>query len=249
MPSQPDPWLLAAFESAQVEFNTQFPAADRIDFSQYQSIENVYDTTSAIQAKQSKSTTLRGLNRSKPYLECLAQFQGVIEQFVSSKPDLLALIWAPIRLALESAGRLVKAFELLVDALGTIGLSLPHFEQFHVTFLKFLRKPQWELFFESLWPKTARKVDLTLQKINQHKMKMTSEVTLENISQEVAARQRDYIEFERIQEHEALQNFRSFLAELAPCLYDKELKAITRNLTPGSGEWLAQRAEYMTWTI
>lgn len=78
-------------------------------------------------------------------------------------------------------------------------------------------------------------------------MMMTSEVTLENISQEVAARQRDYIEFERIQEHQALQNFRSLLTELAPCLYDKELRAISRNLAAGSGEWLAQRTEYVTW--
>jgi hypothetical protein len=173
--------------------------------------------------------------------------------------------------------------------LGTIGLNLPHFHQytqlfrsnekiqkilclfyqdildFHVTFLKFFRKPsksnrtssthglltqvvkEWELFFESLWPKTSRKVDLILQKINQHKMMMTSEVTLESISQEVAARQRDYAEFERIQEHQALQNFRSLLTELAPCMYDKELRAISRNLAAGSGQWLAQRTEYMTW--
>jgi hypothetical protein len=92
-PSQPDPWLLAAFEAAQAEFNSQFHVGERIDFSQYQSIEDVYDTTDAIQTRQSKSTMLRSLGRIKPYLECLKQFQGVIEVFVSAKPDLLALIW------------------------------------------------------------------------------------------------------------------------------------------------------------
>lgn len=45
----PDPWMIAAFESAQADFNSNFRWTDRYDFSQYRSIDEVYKVADAIQ--------------------------------------------------------------------------------------------------------------------------------------------------------------------------------------------------------
>lgn len=91
--TQPDPWMLDAFEAAQTEFNSHLKDGEKFDFSQYKSIEEVYNVTDEIQRRQAKSGTLRNLARIQPYFDGLTQYAGVIEQFVQVKPDLLALIW------------------------------------------------------------------------------------------------------------------------------------------------------------
>lgn len=55
---------------------------------------------------------------------------------------------------------------------------------------------EWELFFESLWPKTSGKLAMIQKRIYQHKNLMNEEVTLENITEEVLARQHDYERYE-----------------------------------------------------
>jgi nitrate/nitrite-specific signal transduction histidine kinase len=94
--SQPDPWMLASFEAAEAEFHQSLKDADKLDFSQFTSIQDVYDATDNIQRQQTKKRTLQNLARIKPYLDCLKQYEGVIEVFVQVKPDLLALIWVGI---------------------------------------------------------------------------------------------------------------------------------------------------------
>jgi hypothetical protein len=92
-PTQLNAWVLEAFKVAEAEFNSQFKEGEKVDFSQYRSIQEVYDVTDDIQRTQSSSGTLRNLSRIKPYLDGLSQYAGVIEVFVQAKPDLLALIW------------------------------------------------------------------------------------------------------------------------------------------------------------
>jgi hypothetical protein len=76
---------------------------------------------------------------------------------------------------------------------------------------------------------------------------MNEEVTLENITEEVLARQRDYERYEQQQEFEDLQNFRALLSELSPPLYDKELDTITHDRVSGSGQWLEENVDFKKW--
>jgi hypothetical protein len=84
-------------------------------------------------------------------------------------------------------------------------------------------------------------------RICQHKSLMNEEVTLENITEDVLARQRDYERYEQQQEFEDLQNFRALLSELSPSLYDQELNTITCDQAPGSGLWLEENADFKKW--
>jgi hypothetical protein len=82
-----------AFEDAKEDFLKSLKDPDVYNFSKFTSINDVYDTTDKIQQEQSRSGTLQGLNRIRPYLDCLSQYTGVIEIFTQVKPDLLCLIW------------------------------------------------------------------------------------------------------------------------------------------------------------
>jgi hypothetical protein len=68
-----------AFEEAKEGFFKSLKNPDVYDFSQFTSINDVYNTTETIQREQHKSGTLQGLNRIRPYLDCLSQYSGVIE--------------------------------------------------------------------------------------------------------------------------------------------------------------------------
>lgn len=82
-----------AFESARQDFLKGLKDRDQYDFSQFTSINDVYDTTDELQQEQSRSGTLKGLGRIRPYLDCLSQYVGVIDTFMQVKPDTLCLIW------------------------------------------------------------------------------------------------------------------------------------------------------------
>jgi hypothetical protein len=82
-----------AFEAAREDFLRNLKDVDVYNFSQFTSINNVYDTTNEIQEEQQRSGTLRSLNRIRPYLDCLSQYVGVIDTFVQVKPNILCLIW------------------------------------------------------------------------------------------------------------------------------------------------------------
>jgi hypothetical protein len=81
------------FETARQDFLKSLKDPDVYNFSQFTSINSVYDTTDKIQEEQMRSGTLRGLNRIRPYLDCLNQYAGVLDTFAQAKPDILCLIW------------------------------------------------------------------------------------------------------------------------------------------------------------
>ena len=82
-----------AFDFARRDFLQSLEDPHDYNFSQYNSIEQVYDATEKIQKEQEKSGTLRNLNKIQPYLECMSQYAQTIDTFVQVKPEILAIIW------------------------------------------------------------------------------------------------------------------------------------------------------------
>jgi hypothetical protein len=91
------------------------------------SIDQVYDFTDNLQREQAKEGHLRHLSKIEPYLNRLREYTGVREVFVQAKPDILALIWGPIKLLLHWASVLKKSFDAIVNVTATIGDLLPEF--------------------------------------------------------------------------------------------------------------------------
>lgn len=94
------------------------------------SIDEVYAFTAQLQHDQSKRQGLRNLRKITPYLDGLKQFAGVIEVFVQAKPEILSLIWGPIKLLLQMADNLTQSFDAIVEAMTGIGNKLPLFEAY-----------------------------------------------------------------------------------------------------------------------
>lgn len=90
-------------------------------------IDEVYDVTDKLQEEQARKGHLRHLSKIQPYLEGLRNYTSVIEVFMQAKPDVLALIWGPIKLLLQWASTLKQSLDAIVDATASIGFLLPEF--------------------------------------------------------------------------------------------------------------------------
>ena len=85
--------IQGVFESAKQEFLQNLKDAADYDFSQFTSIDKVYEATEKIQEEQGKTNTLRNLKRIQPYLDGLNQYAGVFDTFIQAKPEILTFIW------------------------------------------------------------------------------------------------------------------------------------------------------------
>jgi hypothetical protein len=119
-----------AFDTAKRDFQAQLKNPDLYDkILKTKTIGEVYDFTDKLQEEQAKNGHLRHLAKIEPYLEGLREYAKVIEIFAQVKPDILCLIWGPIKLLLQWSSTLKKSFDEIILVTAAIGDSLPRFEQ------------------------------------------------------------------------------------------------------------------------
>ncbi|KAI1378425.1 hypothetical protein F4677DRAFT_394594 [Hypoxylon crocopeplum] len=269
-PRRPPLWLQEAFDNAKNEFLRDLKDPASAHLTKITTIDDVYREAEQIQRTQAKSKTLRGLGRINKCLDLLRQYSDVIEIFVQVKPDILALIWGPIKMILKMSSHAVGAFEKFVQVLVDLGDSLPQFDRFmgmfqqneqllkilvlfykdtlqiyHLTFNFF--KTKWGLIRESLWPRFSAKLNIICANINNHKDLFRSQVTLEEINRAFEARKKDEQERERARIEQDRQNFRDMRIELAPRFYDDDLEHFLGNSLPGSGKWVQDDPIFKEW--
>jgi hypothetical protein len=119
-----------AFDRAMREFKSHLDDDSLYsEILQTTSIQQVYDATDKLQEEQGKSGALRNLPRITPYMNRLNEYAASIEVFIQVKPDILALIWGPIKLLLQMASALTTSFDAIVSTTAEIGALLPEFQQ------------------------------------------------------------------------------------------------------------------------
>ena len=119
-----------AFEKAKREFKDGLKNPSiYAEILQTTTIDQVYDATDKLQDEQAKHGHLRHLAKIEPYLERLRAYTGVLETFVQVKPDILALIWGPIKLLLQWSATLKQSFDAIVNTTAKIGEELPRFQE------------------------------------------------------------------------------------------------------------------------
>ncbi|KAE8321019.1 hypothetical protein BDV39DRAFT_212784 [Aspergillus sergii] len=253
MTSQVAPRLAGAFQNAKQYFLASLKDPSLFNsVSNVKSIEEVYAFTAQLQSDQSKRQGLRNLSKIKPYLERLKEYAGVIEVFVQAKPDILALIWRPIKLLLQMSDNLTQSLDAIVEAMTGIGNKLPHFEaytnifetsgrlldvlvrfykdilDFYEIVLNFFSAKL--IIFDSVWPRYKAKINLVVSSIERHAACMTEEVTLENITEAHAARVADINNWHRTFEFQETQDFNSVYSYISPNLYDDDLDKLQRRI-------------------
>ena len=107
---------------------------------------------------------------------------------------------------------------------------------------------EWNIFFESLWPRSAKKISIIQSNMIRHKALMNSEVTLENILQAYNSRERACMEYDRMRDFQDGQNFETVRAAIAPHLYDDDLEAFRRECESKSGQWLEEEKNFKRWS-
>ncbi|KAK0710470.1 hypothetical protein B0T21DRAFT_387385 [Apiosordaria backusii] len=76
---------------------------------------------------------------------------------------------------------------------------------------------------------------------------MLEKVTIANITQDIADRERAYKEYEKQHEFQDLENYRLLRGKLSPSLYADGLQEFTRTCSQNSGTWLPETVEFKKW--
>ncbi|KAJ0164775.1 hypothetical protein CTA2_230, partial [Colletotrichum tanaceti] len=232
------------------------------------SIDQVYDATDSLQKEQAKTGHLRHLSKIDVYLRRLREYAGVVEVFVQAKPDILALIWGPIKLILQWANVLKQSFDAIVNVLGEIGDMLPEFTEmsslfedndrvkevlvlffkdildFYLITLQFFRL---KFVFEMLWPSRREKINMVGDLIKRHTLLMRNEVRLEEIREAHNARRRDLEHFQMTERASTRQEYASIRVHVSPRSYDEDLYRLSESICPGTGKWLFRDNTFREW--
>ncbi|PWY96736.1 NACHT domain protein [Aspergillus sclerotioniger CBS 115572] len=235
------------------------------------SIEGVYDLTDKLQAEQGRKGHLRHLAKIEPYLNRLREYTAAIELFVQIEPEIMALIWGPIKLLLQWTSVPTQSFDAILNTTADIGLLLPEFQEVAVLFsrndkiydvlvlffrdildfyqicLQFFIMPRWKYFFESLWPRKRDHIDMVKAHIQRHTSLMRNEVRLEHIREEHDARLRALEHYKKSERADRLQKYQALKTEINPRTYDDKLNWYHGRVCKGTGGWLRQDDTFKRW--
>ncbi|KAK6078496.1 NACHT domain protein [Seiridium cupressi] len=262
----------AAFASAIRDFKSKLNDPRVFDeILQTTSIDQVYDATDKLQEEQSKKGHLRNLARIAPYLTRLNDYAASIEVFVQIKPEILALIWGPIKLLLQWASAVKTSFDAIVTVTEDIGILLPEFKKpaqmfhenkqinhvlalffkdildFYAIALKFFKQSGFKHLFEALWPKQRDKIKVVMEAVQNHTRLMRNEVQFEHIQREHEARLRQLEESEARKRAEIRQDFDHIKTDLAPKSFDEAFYRLSGQVCQGTGKWLLQDEKFLGW--
>ncbi|KAI1488247.1 NACHT domain protein [Biscogniauxia mediterranea] len=264
--------IQAAFQNAMSGFQAELKDEEVYnDILQITTIDQVYDATDKIQKEQAKRCHLRYLAKIGPYLDRLNEYAASIEVFVQVKPEVLALIWGPIKLILQWTSAFKNSFDAIVNTMADIGELLPEFKRvttlfdqnaaikdvmvlffrdildFYLVALKFFKLPRLKYIFDSLWPRHKDKIKVVMTHIENHARLMRNEVRLEHIQQEYEARRRALEHFEKEDRSRRAQEFHRIKTDIAPQSHDDRLDWLRARVYQGTGTWLLQSATFKEW--
>ncbi|KAK4198875.1 hypothetical protein QBC40DRAFT_229024 [Triangularia verruculosa] len=267
-----DPSVSLVFQKAIRDFKKELK-----DDALYQevlkttSIDQVYDLAEKIQAQQGKTGHLRHLSKIQPFLEKMRLYSGAIDTFVQVQPDILALIWGPIKLLIQWTSTLTKSWDAIIKMTADIGDLLPEFMDmanlfkhnqklnnvlalffqdvldFYAVTLKFFSMKRWRSFFEALWPQQKDKIELVKEHLERHTLLMRSEVRLEHIKQEHELRTKALEDFDRSTKERIRQDFHRIKTDTNPKTYDPDLYRVASRTCEGTGKWLLRDPKFKAW--
>lgn len=125
--ASPDP-LQEVFDAAKREFDESLPSNTKFrEILAIDTVDKVWDAIAKLQHDQEKKSNLRHVSRMQLFLDRIRSYSAVIEVFVQVKPEVLALLWGPIRLLLQWTGEWQQGYDAIVKTMERIGDLLPQF--------------------------------------------------------------------------------------------------------------------------
>ncbi|KAH7150359.1 hypothetical protein B0J13DRAFT_549979 [Dactylonectria estremocensis] len=261
-----------SFEQAQQKFlkNLGDPGLYK-EILTAKTIDEVYKATSEIQAKMAPQGKLRHLAKIKPLLDRLSEYALVIEVFMQVKPDVIALIWGPIKIILLWSSQISNVLEKVADTLESVGHALPQFAALAQTFdtsdavkdalalfyldildfyriiFDFFRKTRWKQVFDVIWPGQQKKFGVVLDNFEKHSSLLRSEVTLLDIKEAREDRLRSSEHFSKTETFQELQKYLGLKSRLSPSMYDDRLDWLRNRSVSGCATWLFRDEKFCEW--
>ena len=99
-PTNPDLLLSSIFSACSLEFRSKVPDNLIDSFAEIRKLEDLERAIRDIEARQADRKSLRYLNKIKPCLNALDEYSKAIEVFVNAKPEIMTLVWGPIKVCL-----------------------------------------------------------------------------------------------------------------------------------------------------
>ncbi|KAM0344160.1 hypothetical protein ACHAPU_007882 [Fusarium lateritium] len=269
--SSPDP-AQGAFNKAIREFKTGLNNPTL--YSQIlatTSIDQVYDLTDQLQRTQGRTGCLTNLSRIGVFLQRMNTYAGVIETFVQAKPDILALIWGPIKLLILLTSNFTKSLDALIGMTEKLGVLLPEFDHaaklfgnkrhinqvlallfqdmldFYLASLKFFGMKGLKPFFEALWPKKKEEIEQVIGRLEDHTSYLRNEVRLQDIQEAYEARQFAIKSFAKLEESDRRQEYAALETAIRPVFHDEKLDHVLTRVCDGTGDWLIKDEDIKRW--
>ena len=92
---------MSGFQVAADAFRRRLTADDVGSLEAIRNVDDLKCAIEAIEKEQSSRKAIRNINKIRPFINSLEQYAGVIEVFVTTKPEILAMLWGPIKLCLQ----------------------------------------------------------------------------------------------------------------------------------------------------
>ncbi|KAK8037815.1 Nacht domain protein [Apiospora marii] len=271
MASTPGDSIVAAFEQARHKFLIELKDDKIRRDIQTTTVDQVYTAIADIQKEQGSKGHLRDLQKISPYLDCIKEYAAAIEVFAQVKPDIIALIWGPIKLLLQWTSVMLRSFDAITKTLREIGELLPEFKRvtklfsehaivkevlvlffqdildFYLVCMKFFQMPRWKTLFQTLWPTHYDKVKVVISQIERHTRLLRNEVRLEHIEREHEARVRAMKHFEEEARRRQHEEFHRIKTDASPKLYIDRFLELQGRFCKGTEKWLLDDPTFQQW--
>ncbi|KAE8378971.1 NACHT domain protein [Aspergillus bertholletiae] len=231
-------------------------------------IDEVYKTTMKLQEEANGKG--RHLAKIRSFLDRLSKYAGIIETFVSAKPEILALIWGPLKLLLQWSGQMTTALDKFATTLVEIGHALPYVEviggifesdaiknvlalvyedilDFYRVNFDFFRKKRWKQLLDTLWDSHLTRLNIVVDNLRQHSGLLREEVTLLDIAEARKHRIKSLEEFDKANKSQQLEKFFSLQGRITINMYDDRLDWIRNRSVSGCEKWLLDDPAFLEW--
>ncbi|KAF5025652.1 hypothetical protein F66182_2258 [Fusarium sp. NRRL 66182] len=126
-----------SLENALNDFRAVLTQDQRHDLDAVRHVPDTHAVLIFTAELDAKRRTMKGhsiASRLYSVLQCVRDFSAVVDTFVSSKPEIAALVWGSIKLTMMVAVNFLSYFEVLTQLFMDLGRISPQFDQYQVLF-------------------------------------------------------------------------------------------------------------------
>ncbi|KAE9985892.1 hypothetical protein EG328_006732 [Venturia inaequalis] len=257
--------------------NTITPGDSRLFSST--TLQGVRDAAIGIEVDLAARQKFCNIRRLSPLLDGLDHYSKAIEVLCNGTPY-LPWIWAPIKLVLQLASDYVEAFKTIIDAYSHIADCLPRFDvldktlkdspgvqyalavfyadilRFHKDAYRFVKRPNWKIFFDSSWGRFQRRFKGILSDLARHAELVDTEANAFNISEahkwRIEARNwrdQSITDIKRQDKQESFLQYQSMLSwlDVKQSEQDDIFNCLSEAYCPGTCDWISKNTSITSW--